>query len=375
MADTTTPNIGLLVADPNDVVSYTSHIGNNLSTIDSFMGLPKCTSLTRPSTTYGGQGIYETDTKRVAVNTGTAGSGAVWTYVSHQALSATSSARPTLGLTPGEQIYETDTTLVRVRGASTWLGELLSCTVGTLPANPLAGDVVYLSDKECLARYTGSQWRTTGPVICTSSTHPTSSGITLYAGMQIYETDTELTAVYNGSAFLYPAQQIAATQILGGNTASITFSGLSSAYATVSVSWSARDNSGNASDALKLRLNGDSASHYLWQFVQGNNTTASAAVSTSDTSIQAGVCAGGAATAGYYSGGTFDIEGWSSAASGRFATVAGHSYVAAGNGAAGQIAGAYGGTYQPTAALTSITLLPAAGSFVATSEFSVRASM
>jgi hypothetical protein len=100
MADTLTPNIGALVADPNDPVNYTAHIGNNWTLFDSLMGLVKCTSITRPSNTYGGQGIFETDTGRVAVNTNTKAS-PTWTYVTSTIFSATSTTRPTLGLVNG----------------------------------------------------------------------------------------------------------------------------------------------------------------------------------------------------------------------------------------------------------------------------------
>lgn len=376
MSDTTTLNIGLLVADPNDVVNYTNHIGNNWSVVDGLMGAVDCTSTARPTNTYKGQIVFEHDTGRYAQNTGTKAS-PVWTYVSHQALSCTSSARPSSGVTAGMLAYETDTQLVRIRGTSSWLGELLSCTVSTLPADPLAGDVVYLSDKECLARYTGSQWHTTGVVICTSSTHPTSSGITLYAGMSLYETDTNLSAVYNGSNWFYPAQQIAATQVITTNTASVTFSGIPSAYTTVSVLWTARENSGNTNDALALRFNGDTTNSYGWQFIEGNSTTSTAAANAigAVSFIQIGICAGGAATAGYFSSGRFDVVGWNKSTSGRSATAVGTGYIAANTGAGGQITGTYGGQYIPGAQLSSITLLPNNGSFVSGSEFTLLASM
>jgi hypothetical protein len=119
MADTTTPNIGLLVADVNDVVQYPAHIGNNLSTIDGMMGAVDCTSLTRPSNTYKGQIIFEHDSGRYVQNTGTKAS-PTWTYMSQQSYVCTSSARPSLGLTAGMQIFESDTKRFGVYDGSNW---------------------------------------------------------------------------------------------------------------------------------------------------------------------------------------------------------------------------------------------------------------
>lgn len=80
MTDTTTANLGLLIADLNDTFNFGAHVEANFTTIDSMMGLVKCTSLTRPSNTYGGQGLYETDTGQIVVNTGTKAS-PVYKYI------------------------------------------------------------------------------------------------------------------------------------------------------------------------------------------------------------------------------------------------------------------------------------------------------
>lgn len=159
MADTTTANIGLLIADLNDVFNFGAHVENNFTVIDSLMGLVKCTSLTRPSNTYGGQGIYETDTARVAVNTNTKAS-PTWAYVTSMMLYVTSATRPTLGLVNGLLIYESDT--------------------------------------KALAIYTAGAWRYVTAVICTSSTRPASPSL----GLEIYETDTLRTLKWSGSAWI-----------------------------------------------------------------------------------------------------------------------------------------------------------------------------
>src|ERR1700722_10164925 len=107
MADTTTANLALLIADLNDTFNMAAHIEANFTTIDTFMGAVKCTSATRPTTTYGGQLIYETDTGRLCENTGTKAS-PVWTYVSSVILTYTSTTRPSTNLVAGMLIYESD---------------------------------------------------------------------------------------------------------------------------------------------------------------------------------------------------------------------------------------------------------------------------
>lgn len=160
MADTFTSNLGLLLPDLNDAYNFSSQVEANFTTIDALMGLVKCTTSTRPSNTYGGQGIYETDTGRVAVNTGTKVS-PTWTYVTSVAISCTSGARPSVGLLAGLMAYETDTHRTIV--------------------------------------YNGSAWQQVGVVTCTASTHPANP----LAGGQIYETDTGDSYVYNGSAYTW----------------------------------------------------------------------------------------------------------------------------------------------------------------------------
>lgn len=203
----------------------------------------------------------------------------------------------------------------------------------------------------------------------TSTTHPTTG---LYAGMPIYETDTGLAASWSGSAWAYYLSDVATPVVLTGTQASVPFT-ISSSIRYIVIKWQARTTSGNLSDALQLQINSDTTSAYGSQNVAGQNATASAAQTnvTAGTLITVGVCAGGGAAAGYFGGGSIEIPGWGGAGSGHQAVVVGISFVAAGTGASQEIAGVYGGAYNPSAALTGITLKPAAGSFAAGSSFSV----
>lgn len=169
MADTNTPNIGLLLPDLGDTFNFALHVENNFSTIDSMMGAVQCTSSTRPSNTYAGQIIYETDSKRYAQNTGTKAS-PTWTYMSHAALAVTAASRPTSGLSTGEMIYETDTTRFLVYNGSSWENKAfsnLSLTSSTHPtsANSFVGEQIYETDTKNTLVWDGTNWRNiqTGP--------------------------------------------------------------------------------------------------------------------------------------------------------------------------------------------------------------------
>jgi len=336
VADTNTPNILLLLPDTGDTFNFPLHVENNFSVIDGLMGAVDCTSTTRPSNTYKGQVIFEHDSGRYVQNTGSKAS-PVWTYMSHAAESVTNSTHPTSGLTSGLMIYETDTKYLQVWNGSAW-------------------------EQKAFSNLT-----------CTSSAHPSVP----FTGLEIYETDTGMSAVYNGSTYSYSSQQAAATQVLGGTTASITFSSVSSKYTNVTVYWSARDTNAALSDSLLLRFNGDTGNNYGYQYVEGQGTTAQAAsgAMSATSSITIGKITGASATASYYSGGRFDVLGWNKSASGRNAVAVGVGYVTGSNTTTGQLTGSYGGGYVPAAQLSSLTLLPSAGSFAAGSQFSLYAEM
>lgn len=66
MGTTTTARLGLVLPDDAELLDELPFNGN-LETIDDNIGLIVCTSSTQPSSPYGGQGIYETDTRKVQV--------------------------------------------------------------------------------------------------------------------------------------------------------------------------------------------------------------------------------------------------------------------------------------------------------------------
>lgn len=319
----------------------------------------------------------------------------------------TSSTRPSSPV-QGQEIYETDTFASKVYSGSSWrtVGNSTS-TTGALPANPTQGDVTYLTDIGALAYYSGSAWHTASPfvgtstsvptgsamqtgsmfyatdtasflvdvgsstwrhrtcVICTSTTRPTAN---LGNGVQIFETDTGLYAVYNGSTWRYQMGQIAPTQTMSATTASVTFSGLP-ALDGFRVKWACRMSDATAAEQLYLQFNGDTGSNYLWEVNQANNTTVAATTSAGATTrIQIGTVCAASATADYFATGEFVIN---TGSTGIYTTVVGTgtAYTSTSN----MYAGVYSGQWNSTATVTSFTLFGASGSLITGSQFSLYA--
>lgn len=134
------------------------------------------------------------------------------------------------------------------------------------------------------------------------------------------------------------------------------------AFNTLRVAWTGRSDVAGTATYMCVQLNGDTASHYLWQINQANNasTAGSGGSGATATQIQIGTMAGGTATAGYVGGGEFVIPNASGAT---FKVPSGYS--SSFNSTTNSYSGAYGGLWLSTAAVTSITLFAASGNLVA----------
>jgi len=287
VADTNTANIGLLLPDLGDTFNFALHVENNFSTVDSMMGAPDCTSTTRPSNTYKGQIAYEHDSGRYVQNTGTKAS-PVWTYMSHSAMSSTSSAHPTSGLS---------------------------------------------------------------------------------TGLQIYETDTALSAIYNGSSFLYPSGQLLAKTVLSGTSASVTFSNIPQNFTNLRLVMSAISSGGTAQgwDSGLVQFNGVSSTTYNWNTIYATQGGApSTASGTSATSSQfSAVWNAHFASAGRGVNTAF-FPNYSNATARKGFS----SYGSASDGGAAGVMQSWSGSNSTvTAAITSLTLLLNVGSFTSGSVF------
>lgn len=160
------------------------------------------------------------------------------------------------------------------------------------------------------------------------------------------------------------------TQVLGSNTASITFSSLSaySSYQHLQIRYTARSsNSGTASDGLWLRFNGDSGSNYSWHRLEGNGSTVTSGAGTTQTWILMGVAPRSGNTANIFTGGVCDIlDPFETTKNKTIRSLHGLT----GTGNPGVFLGS--GMRMNTEAVTSLTLLPDAGqNLVVGSRFSL----
>lgn len=129
--------------------------------------------------------------------------------------------------------------------------------------------------------------------------------------------------------------------------------------------YTARKSVGGGGAFVQMRLNDDSAADYQWENVVG--TVAQNSLSALVTFMQIGLCAGASDTAGYMASGSFTIGGASSTvtakqvSSGSSLTCSTSTYYVA----------KHGGTWNQTAAVGAVTLLPDAGTFAPGSSLSI----
>jgi hypothetical protein len=85
---------------------------------------------------------------------------------------------------------------------------ILIVTSTTRPGSPFAGLVIYETDTDQFWKYNGTDWVYMGGVIvCTSSTRPSAP----FIGLSIYETDTKRPYTWNGTAWSYTGGTILCT--------------------------------------------------------------------------------------------------------------------------------------------------------------------
>lgn len=202
---------------------------------------------------------------------------------------------------------------------------------------------------------------TSGPVAVLSTAHPANP----VTGQQVLETDTGLTAQWNGTAWVYGSQLIA-KRLLTTTTASVTFSvPTAPAFSELRVAWNARGDNASPATFLCAQFNADTGSHYLWQNNQAHSAAAGPGNSgAATTSIEVGTMAAANATAGYVGGGEFVV---SNASGTTFKAVSAYSTTM--DSTTDGFSGTYGGLWLASVQVSSITLFPLNGNFVAGSAF------
>lgn len=147
-----------------------------------------------------------------------------------------------------------------------------------------------------------------------------------------------------------------AETVLSASAASITFSDIPQTYRHLQIVVQGVSDGTGAIHSLNLRFNGDTAANYEWQYVDGAATALNGNRSTAASAIDAGLVDGPSATnpgsssdisIANYRGTTFRKSVTSRAMSAEPRLRTG------------------GGIWNSTAAITSVTLLPSTGSFIA----------
>lgn len=152
-------------------------------------------------------------------------------------------------------------------------------------------------------------------------------------------------------------QKIGSTT-LALTTASITITvPTTPTFSALRGEWGARGDAASAAISIGIRFNADAGNNYLWQQNQTNNATATASNSGGLTSvIQVGAAPANTATANFFGAGSFTVANPGGAI---FKAVAGASQAQITT--SNSYVGVYGGQWDNTAAITSATLLVAAG--------------
>lgn len=163
-------------------------------------------------------------------------------------------------------------------------------------------------------------------------------------------------------------QLITSTSLLG-TTASVQLP-ITGAYNYLKVLWRARSSAAVAAQQMYLQINGDTGNNYGWQTNEANAANAvSGTHSTAGVNvIQIATITGASATSSlWFASGEFTVGGASDTTNYKTVSGVGAAFVTATN----SYAGTYGGQWQSAAAVTSLTLSPATGSFVTGCVFSV----
>jgi hypothetical protein len=153
----------------------------------------------------------------------------------------------------------------------------------------------------------------------------------------------------------------------GGGAASVTLT-VPTGYRQLIVYWAARCDNGSA-QLLGLRMNADTGANYDSQIVTTASTTTTGVTVIAGTSIRVGVVTPTASPASSFNMGEFKVPYYDLTTMHKFVTgnMARADQHSSGNVYTETIAG----KWRNTAAITSLTLLPAAGNFIEHSRFTL----
>jgi hypothetical protein len=158
---------------------------------------------------------------------------------------------------------------------------------------------------------------------------------------------------------------------LGSAAASIDITAIAQAYAHLRVVVYARGDTAATNTNILARFNGDTGANYYTQRLQGNGATASAIEALAQTSMIVGYMPAASASANSFSTSEFVIGHYAQGTN--WKTLAGKTAMLQSGGSGNLFAAAIMGGWAAVAAITQITLLPAAGNFATGTRVTVYA--
>lgn len=195
----------------------------------------------------------------------------------------------------------------------------------------------------------------------------------LYDGLKVWRSDLKREDVYNSTTAAWrPASPYRSKQVLSGTAASVTFSSIPGDCTMLRITAQARGDTAASFTTGNMRFNGDTSSIYESQSVGANGATVAGAESLANSAILIGEVTAATATANTaaawdifipnYTGTTF----WKQAISNHILSTLGNTTLA-------NHSKQFVGRWRNTAAITSVTLFPGAGNFIAGSYFMLEA--
>lgn len=153
-------------------------------------------------------------------------------------------------------------------------------------------------------------------------------------------------------------------QTLGGSSASITFSSIPNTYTDLLLVTSTRNTqTANDNEIIYMRFNSDAGANYSWRSLIGTGSTVASTTGSSVTYAIAGRSPNNGRTASVFDNNLIYIPNYAGSTSKSASTDAVEE-----NNATAAMQSIFTNLWTGTAAINSITILPAAGSFVANSS-------
>jgi hypothetical protein len=190
--------------------------------------------------------------------------------------------------------------------------------------------------------------------------------MTIAAGQKIRasEFNSALSAI-TSTTMTKIGSQLVASGTLSALTVSIT-----GTWSALRVHWVGRSDDASTAKGCNLTFNGDSSAHYLWiQSEAANTVNTSSVPGALASAIHIGTMPAASATAGYFGHGVFSV-GDPNGSNNKVAIAEASGYTTLTDVRLGVYGGQWTGT-PGNAAITSLTLTPAAGNFIAGSKLVV----